>query len=150
MRFTSIEHLRREAEALREQLESFFTPETAVGGEKGNVASSGHCAAVAFIVFNKFGGSLVSAMVEGNSHWFNRIRVGTKSIDLDITGDQFGRPSIQIGPEDSLYKGARVRGTDDLRKETLTRAALLARKAAIDNVANIDYLTLNNSRIKIR
>jgi hypothetical protein len=139
MKFTSIEHLRREAKSLRERLESSFTPETAFGGEKGNVASSGHCAAVAYIVFNKFGGSLVSATVQGDSHWFNKIHVGIKCFDLDITGDQFGRPSIQIGADGSLYDGERVRQLGNLREETIARASKLAKKAGIKlKVHNVD------------
>lgn len=131
MRIKSIGNLKREATLLRNQLESAFTQDTALGGLKNNIASAGQCAAVAVIVSTKFGGSLVSAMVEGNSHWFNRIRIGAKSVDLDITGDQFGRPNIQIGPEGTLYHGERLRQPDELKKETIARAALLANQAGL-------------------
>lgn len=131
MKVASIEGLRCEAAALRGQLEAAFSPETALEGEAGAVPSAGHCAAVAVIVRNRLGGSLVSAIVEGSSHWFNRIRVGAISVDVDITGDQFGRPAVQTGVEGSLYQGSRVRRSDEVREETLTRAALLARRAGL-------------------
>ena len=128
MKFPSIDNLNYEAKVLRKKLDATFAPETALGGIKGSTASSGHCAAVAFIVFNNLGGFLVSANVDGNSHWFNRVTVDAKPVDLDITGDQFGRPDIQIGPEGSLYDGTRIRQPSEVKEETRSRAATLAKR----------------------
>lgn len=129
--FVSSADLKREAVMLRARLEPAFSAETALGGIKGTVPSEGHCAAVAAIVLGTLGGSLVSATVHGQSHWFNRIRVGTELVDLDITGDQFGRPPIQVGPEGSVYRNSRLRDSSELNEDTLMRARLLAARAGL-------------------
>ena len=69
------------------------------------------------------------------SHWFNRIRVDDQLLDLDITGDQFSYPAIQIKPAEELYPCTRERSPDELNDETLYRAALLARRAGLSEVA---------------
>ena len=131
MQFGSLKELRREAKRLRRRLEMSFTPETALANNNSVVASAGQCAAVAVIVFNKFGGLFVSASIDGSSHWFNRVRVGATLVDVDLTGDQFGRPSVQIGVAGSLYMGERLRDFNDLKRETLARANKLAMKAGL-------------------
>ncbi len=131
MKFQSIKDVLEEATRLRERLEAVFSPKTAFGNSIASIPSSGHCAAVSAIVFSQYGGSFVSARVDEHSHWFNRLKVGGRWIDVDITGDQFGRPSIQAGPQGSLYKGSRVRHLSELNDETRRRAATLARKAGI-------------------
>lgn len=82
--------------------------------------------ACSYIVFSCFGGSLVRVVVDGKSHWFNRVQVRLKSVDLDLTGDQFGRLSVQITEKDTLYQGERLRQPQELTKETLFRAKMLA------------------------
>ena len=83
---------------IRRALDSAFAPDTAILGGTPGVPSAGHCAAVAVIVQRIFGGDFVSAVVEGQSHWFNRVPLGGKTVDVDLTGDQFGRPTIQVCP----------------------------------------------------
>jgi hypothetical protein len=130
-RFESKSDIRKRALALRRQLESVFTPKTAYGGSVGPVASYGHCAAVAAILLESLGGELVSASVGGISHWFNRLQIGRRQFDVDITGDQFGRVAVQMAPEGELYQGSRVRARSELDRDTLARAELLRAKAGL-------------------
>jgi len=69
------------------------------------------------------------------SHWFNRIRVDDQLLDLDITGDQFGYLAIQTKPAEELYPYTRERSPNELNDETLCRAALLARRAGLSEIA---------------
>jgi len=82
---------------LRTQLERAFSPDTAVPDSKGGTPSSGHCAATAYLVQKLFDGDYVSATVQGQSHWFNRIEIDETSVDIDLTGDQFGLSALRIG-----------------------------------------------------
>ena len=113
---------------LRSALESAFSPETAFPGTHSDVPSSGHCAAVAAIVRRRLGGWLVSATVDNHSHWFNRLKAGKQLVDVDLTGDQFGRTPIQIAKFGRLYPGTRVRRPHELQVETLTRSELLEQR----------------------
>jgi len=124
---------------VRRALDGAFAPDTAisVGGPLGGVFSSaGHCGAVAVIVQRIFGGDFVSAVVGGQSHWFNRVPLGGKTIDVDLTGDQFGRPAIQVCPREELgvdlYHGARLRRSDEVNADTLRRAGVLAERAGLE------------------
>jgi hypothetical protein len=130
-----VDRLRAELSELRARLEESFSPETALNGQQSNVPSTGHCAAAAAIVWKTLGGSLVSTSIKGMSHWFNRIQVDDQLLDLDLTGDQFGYPAIQIKPAEELYPYTRKRSPDELNDETLHRAALLARRAGLSEVA---------------
>jgi len=127
----TLAELRNQAEFLRGKLEIAFSPETSVAGARRHTLSSGQCAAAAAIVFERIGGVFVSAIVENESHWFNRIQIRGSAFDIDLTGDQFGRPAIQIGPEGSLYDGTRIRRPEELKEETIRRANALAREAGI-------------------
>jgi hypothetical protein len=129
---TTVTDLRTELTRLRAELEKAFGPDTAMPGSRGRGVSGGQCAAVAVIVYDKLGGSLVSTTVEGESHWFNRFRIGDATYDADITGDQWERPRIQIADRDRLYASTRVRRSDELNEETLRRAATLANRAGIE------------------
>jgi hypothetical protein len=119
-------------DALRSKLEAAFNPDTAVPGTISNVPSAGHCAAVASIVHRQLGGQLVSTMVSGISHWFNRFEICGKVVDVDITGDQFGFPAIRIAGEGELFSGTRVRQPKELHSETLRRSSTLAQRAGIE------------------
>lgn len=99
-----------------------FAPDTALPGSKAFPPSAGHCAVVAYIVRKRLGGDLVSAIVDGQSHWFNRIN----EIDCDITADQFGMSAVRVAPAGDLYPGTLVRSGFDLDRGTLNRAHLLA------------------------
>lgn len=122
-------------ESLRSRLERAFRPDTAAAGFTGHTRSAGHCAAVAAILHEIMGGQMVSTVVEGQSHWLNRLSVDDEQVDVDLTGDQFSRPPLQIGPPNLLYDGLRVRGVDELNDETLERARLLAERAEFADVA---------------
>lgn len=122
---------------IRLSLESVFAPDTASpANTKRWPPSAGHCAAVAVIVNRIFGGEYRSAVVSGESHWFNRIQFGGKEVDVDLTGDQFGRDKIQAVICDQrtgeLYPDARQRRPDELRWETIERAELLASRAGLE------------------
>lgn len=132
---TDVDKLRAELSGLRARLDKSFSPNTALNGLQSDVPSAGHCAAAAAIVWKTLGGSLVSASVNGISHWFNRIQGDDQLLDLDITGDQFGYPAVQIKPVEELYPYTRGRSPDELNDETLYRAALLARRSGLLEVA---------------
>src|SRR5688572_28489855 len=117
--------------ALRDRLESAFAADTAAPGYHGSTASGGHCAVVATIIHHLFGGLLVSARVNSTSHWFNRITLDRGELDVDLTGDQFGLPSVQMQTVGQLYPDARVRSYLDLNIETLERVARLARRSGL-------------------
>lgn len=113
--------------ALRMTLESAFSSDTAVPGTMSSIPSAGHCAAVAILVQSMLGGEFVSTTFHGDSHWFNRI----DGCDIDITGDQFGRHSVEIVPQGTLYPNTRVRNASELTQETHERAYRLALRANI-------------------
>ena len=77
------------------------------------------------------GGELVSANVEGQSHWFNRLPIGREVVDIDVTGDQFGLEPIRICRAGSLYDGTRVRASDEVHRETVARAEKLGTRARL-------------------
>jgi hypothetical protein len=128
------ENLLRQITDLRCQIEPEFRPDTAAQGFTGTAPSTGHCAAVAVIVQKTFGGEFVSAIVEGGSHWFNRIETLAGKLDVDVTADQFNRRSIETAAAGTLYDGTRVRNFEDLNAETLQRALLLARRSRLAEV----------------
>lgn len=128
----NVDRLRTGLIELRAQLENVFSSATAWNGQQSDVPSSGHCAAAAAIVWERLGGSLVSAKVNGISHWFNRIQLGDQFLDVDITGDQFGYPAIQIKSVEELYPYTRERSSDELNDETLRRAGLLEAAEALE------------------
>jgi hypothetical protein len=119
---------------LRRRLDPAFRPDTASNGFPDTTPSSGHCAAVAAIVHELLGGEMVSTLVHGHSHWINRLDEGGHKIDVDLTGDQFGRDAIQIGPPGTLYSGLRIRREAELTAETLERARLLAERSGLTQV----------------
>jgi hypothetical protein len=136
MNFSTIAELRRAIEGIRKRLEPAFGPETAlIEPAEDSPPSSGHCAAVATIVQGLFGGQLMSAKVDVQSHWFNRIDLGDGVFDIDITGDQFGLPSVQVARRGHLYDRSRVRKPEELNLDTRKRAALLAARAGLTATA---------------
>lgn len=121
---------------LRARLEPFFESDTAAPGTESSIPSAGHCAAVSAIVQAELGGDFVSAVVAGRSHWFNRLEVGRRRFDADLTGDQFsGNQPVRIVPAGELYGPARVRSADQLNGETLRRAVRLAKRAGLTAAA---------------
>jgi hypothetical protein len=148
-----------ELRSLRYRLDSVFAADTAVSGTaRPECPSAGHCAAVAILVRAKFGGEFVSAKVQGQSHWFNRISVDEGSYDFDITGDQF-EPFARTGAEfaasrltvddvigrwkDTLWPETRLRTEAEVNEETRERSRLLserldaAEKSARDQLKDV-------------
>lgn len=129
---------------LRLYIEPFFRADTAAPGTNSPIASAGHCAAVSAILQAELGGDFVSANVEGQSHWFNRLEVGRRLCDVDLTGDQFiGNEPVRIVPAGELYDPARVRVAEQLNDETLRRALLLAKRAGLTAAASKLLARLN-------
>ena len=120
---------------LRQRLEAAFSSETAAPGFAGSAPSTGHCAVVAVIASKLLGASMVSTTIDGQSHWFNRIRVGGREIDFDLTGDQYGFRPVQYTEANRLYGATRVCSHRDLNAETLERAKRLAMRAGFSTIA---------------
>jgi hypothetical protein len=117
---------------LRDALDRVYAPDTASLTAAVNsigwfnfTPSTGHCAVTAIVVRALFGGDFLSASVSGVSHWFNSIPLDGALYDVDITGDQFGRPRVQIQLAGLMYGPTRVRGVDEIRPETWARHTLL-------------------------
>lgn len=111
----------------REAFEKAWCDETALPGSLSDAISCGQCASTSIVLQQFLGGELVSTKVDGISHWFNRIKY-TKEYDVDITGDQFGRPAIQIAAPGLLYPSSRIRHEYEINSETIARARILFRK----------------------
>lgn len=99
------------ANTLRALLEPAFCGETSFSGDAYRGGSDGHCAAVALLVWAMFGGDMQSTTHEGVSHWFNRVKYLGEWYDMDLTGDQFGLPPVQITPAGDMYSNPRTRPT---------------------------------------
>jgi len=119
---------------LRGLIEKGFSPETAAAGFRGTGPSTGQCAATAIVVREVLGGEFLSALVEDQSHWFNRVPLSGRPMDLDLTGDQFGLPAVQLTDVDQLYVGTRVRSPSDVDRDTLRRAIRLAEQAGMQDI----------------
>lgn len=142
-----------ETKLLRQILESVFSKDTASPGTAPTTPSAGHCAVSSIIVNCLLGPSaglggscqFVSTKVNSDgtssglpliSHWFNRIQFSYETpygseVDVDLTGDQFGRPAIQIGPAGSLYPNTVIRDEMSLNTETLDRAFILLERVKV-------------------
>jgi hypothetical protein len=125
--------LERSLRSLRQALQGAFSRDTSFPFVLYNRSSAGHCAAVAAIVYKTLGGNLVSAKVGNESHWFNRIAIAKQWFDIDLTGDQFGRPPVQMVPAGTLYARTKLRDPAELNQETLKRSLTLARRAGLSN-----------------
>lgn len=116
---------------LRRRIEPAFSADTTAPGFPLTTASSGQCAAVSAIVATLTGALMVSASIGGLSHWFNRVNVNDLEADIDLTGDQFGRPMVQVGEPGTLYEDTRLRSDSELNAETRLRAAVLAERSGL-------------------
>lgn len=125
-------HLNDTVKRLRNRLEAAFHPDTAAKGFSGQAPSTGHCAAVAIIVRETIGGEFASALVNGTSHWFNRIVIDSCVWDIDLTADQFGNDPVVVTKNGNLYPGTRLRSSKEVNLETLMRAKLLAHRAGLE------------------
>jgi len=114
--------MRSELLTYRKIFEKVFSKYTAYPGTQNDIPSAGHCVVAAMYLKNQLGGLLVSCIEQGVSHWFNQI----DGWYVDLTGDQFGYPSIRIWYDDNTkYK---VRDTQDLMPEAEYRAKLFQAK----------------------
>ena len=116
---------------IRARLEPSFSPELAKGGLSGRTPSAGHCAAVSLIIRDLLGGELVSSVVNGESHWFNRLSTSDGPIDVDITADQFGLDPVRVAEAGKLYSSTRLRFDSEIAPETLRRSELLRDRAGL-------------------
>jgi hypothetical protein len=73
--------------------------------------------------------------VKGEEHWLNRVQVAGDSYDVDLTGDQFGFPTVQVKCAGELYDVERVDAARELLAETVSRAIQLAGRAQLPEVA---------------
>lgn len=115
--FTNIQHLR----VFRAQLDNAFSKTTAHPLADYNCKSAGHCAVVSKLLYDWYGADMVSAIVNGNSHWFNRVLIGGDTCDVDLTGDQFGFDSVQVAAPGRLYPNTRLRKNEEICSETMSR-----------------------------
>jgi hypothetical protein len=120
---------------LRVSLEGAFSPDTAAPGFAGSPPSRGHCAVVALIMHDLYGGELLRTRVKGEEHWLNRVHVAGVSYDVDLTGDQFGLPTVQVEFAGKLYEVERVDAAREILAETVVRAIQLAARAQLPEVA---------------
>lgn len=124
--------------SLRSDLDYVFAADTSAIQEQWTTRtpSAGHCAVVAILVRYLFGGDFVSTTIDGASHWFSRVPLEGIGHDMDVTGDQFGRPRIQIALMGGLYETARVRSIDDVNAGTWERYRTLTKRLEDYNKAN--------------
>ncbi len=102
---------------LRDALELVFSTETSHIIDP-TCPSAGHCALVALVVQQIYGGELVSAMVRDQSHWYNRI----DDREVDLTADQFDRAPVIIHHiDDPIWQNSRVRSISEVKSETFVR-----------------------------
>ena len=138
-RTVTLQGFQHRLEELRAVLEAAFRPETAGPADPGALStpSAGQCVPVALIAHHLLGGSLLSTFLRGRSHWFNRVAPGgLQAQDIDLTGDQFGRPRVQAAPVGTLYAPWRVRRYAELGIGALARARFLAESAGLLEVAH--------------
>jgi len=104
-------------EDYRRQFEQIFSKDTAHPLSRNNpVPSAGHCAIVAVFLQKMMSGNILSTTEQGSSHWLNHI----DGWFVDLTGDQFGFPSIRMWQGDDL-SNYRIRQADDLDDDTRNR-----------------------------
>lgn len=89
---------------LKMSMQKAFCADTAYCNMEGATPSAGHCAIVAEIVREMFGGDVVSCNINGMPHRYNFIN----GLYVDLTGDQFGLPSVCLSAS-PIYDGVRHR-----------------------------------------
>ena len=120
------EELKLKMYSLRENLESVFSYDTAMPGAVSGTPSSGHCAVVALIIAKTLKAEIRSAIVNGESRWYNSFYSEDGNFEVDLTGDQFGFAPVQISQHGGqLYSKSRNRLYSDANSETQVRAEKL-------------------------
>lgn len=100
---------------------------------EGCIPSTGHCAIVANLCTSLWDMDLRSTTIQGQSHWYSRYYYDVDGcehfIDIDLTGDQFGLPPVQISePLVDLYPESRRRGFWEIDENTEKRTRNLLRR----------------------
>jgi len=116
---------------LHQALEVSFSEDTRLFLSNPVTPSAGHCAVVSILLHQLFGAQMMSTYIGTQSHWFNRFLIDEKWLDVDLTGDQFGFPTIQIAISGTLYKQSRQRFMREVNTETRARLKLFRQKPAI-------------------
>lgn len=141
MSLKTLSELYQKAHEIRSALEPAFGPETRYLAAATEPASSGHCTVAAIFVQKELGGDFVSATVNDASHWFNRITLQDNlEFDLDVTGDQFGLPCVQLAFAGDLYVGTRLRNTREITSETWERAHILEQR--VQDASRVSTISL--------
>lgn len=117
---------------LHGRLTRSFALDPATKRNPGKPVSSGNCGAAAVIIQALLGGETLATKIVGPGHWLNRIEVQGEMFDIDLTGDQFKLPAIQIAAVGEIYPDAVVTKAKDLDPETLARALEFAEAAGLD------------------
>ena len=99
---------------LRHALEDVFSCSTAFGDCSKDRPSTGHCFLVSLFVNDILGGEIVTSTVRDIPHYWCRVPVPNanggdsgKFMDVDLTGDQFFLPAVQV-KRGALYPKATV------------------------------------------
>jgi len=143
-----IKDYRERLRLLRGEMNMIFSPDTAARGyAKPSCPSAGHCAVVALYLRHYLTsaekntvGDVVRCKVDGVSHWYNTFLGGDAFFYVDLTGDQFGRPKVQIADK-PLYDGPHKEGTRSWGADLQWRYNLFTERLATLRT-DMDYATL--------
>ena len=102
------EQLRKQLKSLRSAMDEVFKCDTAYGTCNNNSMASGHCMLASLIVQDLYGGDIKGGEVDGIPHYWNRVC----QFDVDLTGDQFLKPPIQISKKRLYAKDSYVFSRD--------------------------------------
>lgn len=86
----------------RASLEPHFSGDPTASDFETTALSTGHCAAVAFLLCCFYEMELVYCKVDDQTHFINRIALDEEVWYVDLTGDQFGLPAVNILKEEEL------------------------------------------------
>jgi hypothetical protein len=114
---------KKELAQIRNALDLCFSDNTANPSSDRTLPSAGHCAVVAMLINELYGGDYVSTIINGQSHWYNKIYIGGDMLYMwvDLTGDQFGFNRIEYTFDEPLYPDTRTRNPDELNENTKQR-----------------------------
>jgi len=120
-------------EGIRAKLEKGWSAKTRdPNWPKSSSRSAGQCAVTAVLLKELWGGTLVWTDIGGEEHWFNEIIINDRKCEIDLTGDQFGYPSIQIGKKNGLYGVATFSVTKSMvSEELLARVEILKKESSL-------------------
>lgn len=91
--------LKRQLKSIREAMDRVFACDTAYGDCNNNSMASGHCMLSSLVLQDMYGGSIKGGEVNGIPHYWNTFC----EHDVDLTGDQFKKPPIQV-KKGELYR----------------------------------------------